>query len=1365
MFHFPSTVLLCLSILASASNEESGRQVGSTLVFLLSLLGSIKCVQLMRRTTTSALCVAPLFVSLLCFLITASVAFFRASLGFTVEMSASVLCCLLLLVGLVLGVVGLALYKRGSFSQGRKQAVWGILFAGVMLAARVGVIMTSLQIQPKFQTASAASTRGASEKMGELVELPAANCRFSTPSDRWMQLKNPKALNPAATLIMRCADPNLNAVLIAESLELGSKALMEMAKSNMEIRIKTAKVANEKTQTLNGISWETAEVRLSREGGSARELTEMWVTSVAGYSYQWFFSGIESDRGYLHTAAQKIIGSFSVIDASHSSGGATPVTDATFETMGFRTKLAPLGWRVWKPEESGVNGCTLAAVHGSLAFIIADSAPLWSETVSFEDIDSVFFANYEVLKGARETAKKEPLALKGADEAAKFTVEATMADGPIIARVIIARSGKNAFLFYAWRSAIGGKDFAALDAALDTVELPTERAPLPPPQNEAAAKKQSLTLNQLGIVLSERADWPNALKAFQQAFRLSEADDTTMQNVAYAMEELGDIQGAHDWLAQHSDRLDKRVKLRSIFGRLKKKLGDFEGATSEYEKALAEGSKDEADVLAYINLLIGAEKAAEAVKFTDALVAKGGASTKVRRWQAESHESAGNAKRAMEIYDELLAKPPFDPLSAYGLGETANGEGEYDRAAAAVASLLKAGNDTVRTRLIEGWSLFGKKLWRDAKTAFEKARVFAPDDPSVASALIRTSAMLGEGDNSSVKTPIAPVPLPPALDEAMEKLARDEAIPEGSAVCYLRRASAYFFEPGKPLKSTQYRRAKIITQAGVADFSTMAFSFNPLTERIHVNRIVVTDETGKVTAEGLPEEQYVVDLSADSSEANHGKVLRVVVSGLKPGCTVDVSVTREDRSPSSEFPYERCICATTVPTLAEAVVVAGEINRIRAVLSAAMGKDATVLERKGSRAWLLRKPTVWKMESYLPFSEDYLPVLQLGPTKGDWAELGRDYLKQIDTLLKPDAKVKSLATELVGTLKTDEEKIRALTAHVQKNVTYQAIEFGRRAHIPKPAERVLTSRYGDCKDQALLLYQLCKAAGIPAQLALINSNNNLEPALPSLDQFNHMIVRLPGQKAAFVDSTNPALPACKLPPELFQRQALVLYPDKPRLEPFPERTSFPADKVTSERDITVAPDGGLTVRETLRFGGYLAMSWRGWLADVPASERQAAVQRFQSESRWRVEEFTVNGLEDNTAELIFHLRYTLPAAANSDSFSVPAIWEHGYVDVPFLKERRFPMEIIHPQEIVSHVTLHLPRTAGEESLKAFNGSGDSEFGKWKLDAKAAPGGGNNIAIEFEFTAPALKLPAVRYGEWQSFRSKIAETWRQPLKLK
>ena len=169
--------------------------------------------------------------------------------------------------------------------------------------------------------------------------------------------------------------------------------------------------------------------------------------------------------------------------------------------------------------------------------------------------------------------------------------------------------------------------------------------------------------------------------------------------------------------------------------------------------------------------------------------------------------------------------------------------------------------------------------------------------------------------------------------------------------------------------------------------------------------------------------------------------------------------------------------------------------------------------------------------------------------KGDWAELGRDYLKQIDTLLKPDAKVKSLAAELVGTLKTDEEKIRALTAHVQKNVTYQAIEFGRRAHIPKPAERVLTSRYGDCKDQALLLYQLCKAAGIPAQLALINSNNNLEPALPSLDQFNHMIVRLPGQKAAFVDSTNPALPACKLPPELFQRQALVLYPDKPRLEP------------------------------------------------------------------------------------------------------------------------------------------------------------------------------------------------------------------------
>ena len=83
----------------------------------------------------------------------------------------------------------------------------------------------------------------------------------------------------------------------------------------------------------------------------------------------------------------------------------------------------------------------------------------------------------------------------------------------------------------------------------------------------------------------------------------------------------------------------------------------------------------------------------------------------------------------------------------------------------------------------------------------------------------------------------------------MAKIALDETIPEGSAVCYLRRASAYFFEPGKPVKSTQYRRAKIITQAGVGEFSTMAFSFDPLSEKIHVNRLVVTDESGKVTAE------------------------------------------------------------------------------------------------------------------------------------------------------------------------------------------------------------------------------------------------------------------------------------------------------------------------------------------------------------------------------------------------------------------------------------------------------------------------------------------------------------------------------------
>ena len=1179
-------------------------------------------------------------------------------------------------------------------------------------------------------------------------------------------MKDPKSFNPNATLVLRRGYPQALAVLIAEPVDVGTEALVSLAKANLEGRLGALTITDEKPETVNGIEWRSFWTEIPKKGAMSAEMTRFWVSCYAGHSYQWVLSTLQRDGSTAGQTGRQLLSGFNALDSSRSSAGAATLKDAKLETDGFQTKLSALGWRAFKDGEISSNGNSLCAMHPSASFFLTDTMPLGTVEVSMEDIARAFFMNYNALASKFPQIKLENVKLRGADEAVRFFTDFEMEKERYTYLGMVVRSGERAYFFVGWHAGAGMKELRHVDAALGTVEIPAAVGPFPPPRDEAMAKKRSLLMHSVGLEFANRADWPKALKAFSLSYEISQHNDPTLESIVVAMEETGDSKGAVELLEKHRERVSKNGTLRLVLGRLKQRLGDKEGALAEYDASFKEGAGKEPDLLAYLNVLIDGNRTDDAVKVVDEFVKKG-ASTKVRRWQAETYVSAGNPKRAMEIYDEILARPPYDPLSAYGLGETANNESEYERAATVAAGLVKAGNDTARTRMIEGWSLFGRKSWREAKTAFEKARAFSPDDASIASALTRVSAMLGEGDNSAVKTPIDPVALPPALVDAITKIGSDIAVPDGTSVCYFMRASAFHFESGKPVSSTIYRRAKIVTQAGVGDFSTMAFQFDPLSERIHVNRLVVTDEKGKVTAEGLPEEQYVVDLSADAGEATHSKVLRVVVPGLKPGCTLEVMVTKQDRSSSTEFPYERFICTTSVPTLAEAVVVSGDTARIRAVPSAMMDQAAVVTEGKGTRSWLVRQPVVWKPESNLPFADSYLPVLRLGPAKGDWTEVGRDYLKQIDSLLKPDAKAKAIAAEVVGKLKSDEEKIRAITAYVQKNVTYQAIEFGRRARIPKPAERVVASRYGDCKDQALLLYQLFKAAGVPAQLALVHSDGDVEASLPSLDQFNHMIVRLPGQKAAFVDSTNTVLPAGMLPPALFHRQALVLYPDKPRLEALPERSLFPTERLLSERDVTVAPGGEMTVREKFRVGGYFAMGWREWVSAIQPSERLAAIQRLQNDSRWRVEEFTVEGMDDNAAELVFNFKYAMPALASATkaaSVAIPAIWEHEYLDAQFLKERRFPMELLHPVRIESHVKIQFPQPVGAEALKGFERSNDSEFGKWKMAAKASPTNANMVSVDFEFQAPAGKYPAARYGEWQSFRSKAVEAWQQPLKL-
>ena len=165
-------------------------------------------------------------------------------------------------------------------------------------------------------------------------------------------------------------------------------------------------------------------------------------------------------------------------------------------------------------------------------------------------------------------------------------------------------------------------------------------------------------------------------------------------------------------------------------------------------------------------------------------------------------------------------------------------------------------------------------------------------------------------------------------------------------------------------------------------------------------------------------------------------------------------------------------------------------------------------------------PAPFQYESKQQPLASFMPVLWIGECEASWETVGREYLASIEDRQVLDDATRRLAAELTRDCPTNRDKLAKLADYVQHALTYQAIAFGRRAQIPNAAAKTIELKYGDCKDHSLLLQQLLAAVGIPSHLAIVNSAGEITPELPSLDQFDHMVLYVP---AAAIDEPDNAV--------------------------------------------------------------------------------------------------------------------------------------------------------------------------------------------------------------------------------------------------
>lgn len=141
-----------------------------------------------------------------------------------------------------------------------------------------------------------------------------------------------------------------------------------------------------------------------------------------------------------------------------------------------------------------------------------------------------------------------------------------------------------------------------------------------------------------------------------------------------------------------------------------------------------------------------------------------------------------------------------------------------------------------------------------------------------------------------------------------------------------------------------------------------------------------------------------------------------------------------------------------------------------------------------------------------------------------------------------DADMIRLVKEITKNKKTNLDKVKAIYYWVQENIKYIAFEYALGGFIPRDANKVFIKKYGDCKDNSSILYEMLKIAGLEGNLTWIGTRSipysYYELPTPAVD--NHMILSyIEGENTYYLDATGRYLPI-ELPSSFIQgKEALI----------------------------------------------------------------------------------------------------------------------------------------------------------------------------------------------------------------------------------
>lgn len=244
-------------------------------------------------------------------------------------------------------------------------------------------------------------------------------------------------------------------------------------------------------------------------------------------------------------------------------------------------------------------------------------------------------------------------------------------------------------------------------------------------------------------------------------------------------------------------------------------------------------------------------------------------------------------------------------------------------------------------------------------------------------------------------------------------------------------------------------------------------------------------------------------------------------------------------------------------------------------------------------------------EERMTSSRDRDPHVSIS-TFADLEDMARSYWSTTRTAIAATPAIAALAEEITAGIADRRAQAAAISRWTKANIRYVMVVLGASRVVPNQADTILRNRFGDCKDQVVLMSSLLAAKGIAAEHVLIGAGNVYtlpEPA--TLGHINHVMIHLP-EFGIYDDPTASLAAFGTLAAETYDKPVLHVSEDGVRRGRTPAMA--PDDHVSARQTrLAIAADGSVSGESLQRARGIFASGARAAVLTLQWSGLDKAV--------------------------------------------------------------------------------------------------------------------------------------------------------------